>query len=212
MVRNVLTAAAAVAVSCCLMFAWSLFFDHGGVAVVDLDEIAHRLGRDAEMQQAFQGQTDRMQQALAAIQQKAVSQLEDARKHLGETPTQEEATSFLKLRQSAQVQLNQIKQQAEQKLGQHRQQLVNQFRDDAKPVAAKIARQRGFTTVVTKNDSFVFAFEEAVDITDEVAQAMLAARPAPAQPATPAQAVPASTQPAAAPAVQQVGHEEPAVK
>lgn len=213
--RNALTSVVAVLAAFGIGLGWSWFAQpRGGVAVVDLDEVAHRLGRDSEMQQSLQGQADRIQQQLAAIEQNALNQLEEVRKGLGNAPTQEATGKFLQMRSSAQQQLTQLKQKAEQQLGQHRQQIVNTFREEAKPIAAQVAKKQGFTTVVTKNDAIVFLFDSGVDITDEVVQLMSSQRKQTAAPA-PGQPVQAQPLPAAGPAspspgtsVQRVTHEE----
>lgn len=180
MKSSVVTTAAAVVASFAIGLAWSWWMAPraGGVAVVDLDEVARRLGRDEEMSQSFKGQADVLNQQLLGAQKSAVAQLEEIRKGLGQEPSAEEAKNFIRLQQSAQVQLTQLKQQAEFALNNHRQQLVNRFREDAKPIAAKVAKDRGMTTVVTRNDSVVFHVEEAVDITEDVVKLMSAEMPA----------------------------------
>lgn len=213
MARNALTIFAAVLTSCCacLAISWAMQ-PRTGVAVVDLDEVSRLLGRQSVMQQSLQTKTEEAQQKLTAIEQNAVTQLEEARRALGSTPTKEQAQKFQKLQQSASLQFNQIKQKAEQEVSGHRQQLVAQFREQARPIVSKIAKDRGFSTVMTRNEMFLFSYEQTVDITADVAKAM-AALPAP-QVAAPAAAARAPSEnpaaQAAAPAkqvVQQVKHE-----
>jgi len=212
MARYALPAAVAVIASLAVCFTWSACAGRqqpSGVAVVDLDEVARRLGRADEMNQTFQSSTGKVQQQLAEVQQRAVEQLKDMKKQLGDHPSQEETLKFNRITQQANLQFNQLKQQAETQLSRQRQQLVAQFRDDAKPVAARLAKEKGFGTVVTKNDQIVFAFDEAVDITDEVVKLMSAN--APARPATPAaQPEAPSAAPAGDSGVQQTAYEQPA--
>jgi len=213
MARNALTIAAAVLTSCCacLAISWSTQ-PRAGVAVVDLDEVSRLLGRRDIMQQSLQEKAEQTQQKLTAIEQNAVGQLEEARRALGTAPTQEQAQKFQKMKQSANLQFNQIKQKAEQEISGHRQQLVAQFRDQARPIVEKIARDHGFSAVMTRNETFLFSYEQTVDITSEVAKAM-AALPAPAaaparkaEPASAAAPVEKSTA-LAQPVVQPVKHE-----
>lgn len=201
MSRQTLTTVVAVVAAFSVGLTWSYFTSkpNGGVAVVDLDEVARKLGRDSEMVQSVKSQGDELNRRLVALQQDAVRQLQEIRAGLGDEPSPEEAQEFLRKQRNAQVNLNQIKQQAEVALGQHRQQLVSKFRQDAKPIAQKIAKEKGFTTVVTRNDSVVFSFDDAVDITSEVIALMSAE--APARPA--AKPAPKTEQsPAARPAAQ----------
>lgn len=206
MSRNALTTVVAVVAAFSVGLTWSYFTSksNGGVAVVDLDEVARKLGREAEMVQSVKNQGEQLNQRLLAIQQSAVKQLQEIRAGLGDEPTPQEAQEYLRKQRNAQVNLNTIKQQAEVALGQHRQQLISQFRQEAKPIAAKIAKEKGFTTVVTRNDSVVFSFDQGVDITDEVVALMSAqvpARPA-TKPAPKQETASRPAEPAAKPAPQ----------
>ncbi|WP_437226994.1 OmpH family outer membrane protein [Planctomicrobium sp. SH661] len=210
MARNSLTILAAVITSCCacLAITWALQ-PRTGVAVVDLDEVSRQLGRNQEMQQSIKQKTEAAQQRLEFLEKDAVAQLEEARRAIGATPSQEDSQKFQQMRQSATVQLNQLKQRAEQEVSGHRQQLVTQFRDQARPVVAQVAKKHGFGTVITRNDAFLFSFEKTVDITDEVAQLMASSAPATAAAPQP-KAAPApekAAAPAEKSAVEQVKHE-----
>jgi len=218
--KNVLTVLAAVITSCCvcLTISWATQ-PRIGVAVIDLDEVSKQLGRQATMQQSLQEKAQVAQKALAAIEQDAVTQLQEARRTLGDSPTKEQAQKFQKMQQSATLQFNQLKQKAEQEVSGHRQQLVSQFREQARPVVARVAKEHGFSTVITRNDMFLFSYEQTVDITSEVVQAMLkdsssTSTAAPAPKSAQANSWPSpsqgNAQQAAAPvksAVKQVSHE-----
>lgn len=193
MLRTGLTILAAVAASCCICLTVSRATQpRTGVAVVDLDEVSRRVGKMTEMQKSMQDLASQAQQKLTAIEQNASAQLDEARKTLEAAPSTELTQKFQRMQQSAVVQLNQLKQRAELEVSGHRQQLVNKFREDARPVVASVAKKHGFSTVVTKNETFLFSFENSVDITDEVAEQMAKASPgaapakktAPAAPAT----------------------------
>lgn len=205
--RSAVTTVVAVVAAFGTGLAWSYFTSthQGGVAIVDLDEVARRVGREQEMVDSIQTQAGALNQRLTAIQGEAVKQLNAAKANLNEDKqiTNEEAQQFVRLQRSAQVQLNQLQQQARVNLNNHRQQLVSQFRKDAQPIAAKVAKDRGFDSVVTRNDTVVFSFDNTVDITEDVIKLMSAempskpkAKPAPekseAKPATTA-AKPAET-------------------
>jgi Skp family chaperone for outer membrane proteins len=204
--RNALTVMAAVAAAFGVGLAWSWFGNpnSGRVAVVDLDAVAHRLGRDVEMKESIKAEADRLAQTVEQAKQNALNQLEEARKGLGANPPEEERNKLSLLQQLANRKLNQLGQQASTRLNQHQQLLINEFRNEAKPITERVAKERGFSTVVTKNDAFVFAHDERVDITSDVIQLMSAempsrpaARPA-AKPAQPGPAAPSSAQNATA--------------
>lgn len=203
MARNAITVCAAVVLSCCACLVVSRVTQpavSGGVAVVDLDEVSRRLGRYNEMQNSLQTKAEETKQKLTAIEQSAIKQLQEARNSLGATPDAEQAQKFQKLQKTASLQLNQIKQRAELEVSSHRQQLVQEFREQARPIAARIAKEQGFDAVMTRNDSLLFSYENTVDITDEVTKAMAAMAPA---------AATAQPQEAEEPkeTVQQVSHE-----
>lgn len=192
--RNVLTTVVAVVAAFGVGLTWSYLTSgtKGGVAIVDLDEVARRLGREAEMTQSIQSAAGALNQRLTAVQKDAEGKLKAIQADLGSDPSPEEAQQFVQQARSAQIQFNQLRQRAQQQLGNHRRQLVNQFRQDTQPIAAKVAKQKGFTTVVTRNDAFVFSFDNTVDITDDVialmsaeAPAKQASKPAPQKPSPP---------------------------
>ncbi len=196
--RNALTAVVAVVAAFSVGFGWSYYnstHSSGGVAIVDLSEVARRLGRDQEMVESIKGQATNLNQQLVNAEQSAKDQLGAMLKQIGETPTTEDSQKFANAKRSAQIQLVQFRKQAEARVGQHQQQLVAKFRDDAKPFVDKIAKERGITTVVVKNEAVVFSFDETVDITDEVVALMSVGQPVKAA----TQAIPATATPQAQP-------------
>lgn len=56
-----------------------------------------------------------------------------------------------------------------------RQALVDQFREQAKPVLREVAAARGLSIVVPKNDGLLLTIDPAVEITDDVATKMTVA-------------------------------------
>lgn len=192
-----LTTGIAVVCSFVLGLGWAWFVNGRtqGVAVVDLDEVARRLGRDEQMVESFQRHAGKLGQALLSAQQSAVSQLEEMRQNLPESPSVEQAQNFAMAKRNAQLQLDQRKKEVDLSLNQHRQQLISRFREDAKPIASRVAREKGFATVVTRNDSVVFSYDQGVDITEDVIKLMSAEAPARQPAARPAEA--ATSQPAA---------------
>ena len=202
MQRTALTTVVAVVAAFSVGLTWSWFTNRApqGVAVVDLDEVARQLGRDAEMLQSFQSQADLLSNALKQVQEKTVAQLTEYKKGLGEDISVEEARSFQKLQQAANIKFNQLRGEADRHLSAHRQQLVKKFREDAQPLARRIAQEKGFATVVTKNDSFLFSFDETVDITKDVVDLMRSEMPP----------VPATTPAPAKSEIQQASAEIPA--
>ncbi|MEM1296569.1 MAG: OmpH family outer membrane protein, partial [Verrucomicrobiota bacterium] len=72
------------------------------------------------------------------------------------------------------VQLSRAQSTAQQQLNRDEVALVQNFRNEVRPVAVKIALERGFTIVLTKNEAVLFAYDDNFDITEEVIRRMAA--------------------------------------
>jgi Skp family chaperone for outer membrane proteins len=167
----------------------------GGVAVVDLDRVANELGRSAVMLQRLQQQQNGLNQKLASVKTSFEQQISENFEKLPEEPSEEEAAKLLNMKRNANIQLASYKKQATSALGQLKNSAIAGFRAEAMPIARDAAKERGMSVVLTTNDSVVFAFDKAVDITDDVI-----ARMEKSAPKTSAVAMaPLKTTPAAAP-------------
>ena len=168
----------------------------GAVAVIDLDEIARRLGSDKQIADAVAQRQTALSQRLVDLAKSYSEQIAAQKKALPAEPAKQSDVTVASWEQQANANLNQVKQQAEADLYNHRLQLVQRFRDQIKPVARRVAQERGLSVIVTKNDSVIYDFTSTADITSAVVDELLAGSP-PA-PATPAPA-PSTTQQAAVP-------------
>jgi Skp family chaperone for outer membrane proteins len=172
----------------------------GAVAVIDLDEIARRLGSDKQISAAIAQRQNALSQQLVDLAKSYSAQIEEQKKALPQADAQQSEVTVASWQREANASLNQVKQRAAADLQNHRVQLVAKFRDQIKPVARRVAQQRGLSVIVTKNESMLFDYTAAADITDAVVDELLASAPAPIA-APPAQtSAPAPTaQQAAAP-------------
>lgn len=150
----------------------------GGVAIVDLEEVARELGRDKEMVAALQAHRGALSQQLVSAQQQVNQELTNLRAKLGPAPTQDQTRDLQSTAAKYQQQLAQMQNQATVQLNEQGKKVLNDFRDSARPVAIEVASAKGLTTVMTKDDAVVFAFDSAVDITAEVTARMKAMQPA----------------------------------
>lgn len=143
-----------------------------GVAVIDLDVIAKQLGSDKQMAQAMQHRQAKLNEQLTGLAKAYVGQLEAQRKKL----EQEEAAGvqLAQYQQQANQNLGVAKRQAQQDLTQHRGRLVKQFRDAVRPAARAIASERGYTMIVTRQDSLLFDYLPDADITQAVIERLRA--------------------------------------
>ena len=181
MTRSILTTSVAIVASFTIGLTWSYFTSSnqtGRVAVVDLDEVARRLGQDKQMTESLQSTGEKLQSGLANVQSQLEEQLRKNKANLGDQYTDEEAQQFVQNFNKSKLALSQLQQRARIQLNQSRQQLISDFRKQTQPVAAQVAKEKGFDTVVTRNDSFVFSFDNSVDITEDVVKLMSAEMPA----------------------------------
>jgi Skp family chaperone for outer membrane proteins len=149
----------------------------GAVAVIDLDEIARRLGSDQQIARAIAQRQTAFSQQVVDLAKSYNAQIQEQKAKLAAADAQQNQVTVASWEQQANAKLNQVKQQAAAELASHRQQLVNQFRDHIKPAARRVAQARGLSVIVTKNDSVVFDFTSGVDITDAVVDELLASAP-----------------------------------
>jgi Skp family chaperone for outer membrane proteins len=160
----------------------------GAVAIIDLDEIARRLGSDRQISSLIAQRQNALTKQLVELAKKYNAQIDEQKAKLAATEGQQPESfdvTVASWHQQASASLTQVKQRAEADLTSTRLQLVNQFRDRIKPAARRVAQDRGLSVIVTKNDSFVFDFVSTADITDAVVDELLAAAPATAVPAAP---------------------------
>lgn len=160
----------------------------GGVAVVDLDVVAQRVGQDVEMKQSIEQATASVNEQLKSIRdrlrreyQEEMAKANPAPVEGAETPAAPAATpaELAAIKQKYDRQFAQLDAQAREKLAQHRVGVLERFRGEVRPICEKIAAARGQSIVVTKNDAVVFAFLPQADITDDVVE-QLSARVRPA--------------------------------
>jgi Skp family chaperone for outer membrane proteins len=149
----------------------------GAVAVIDLDAIAQRLGSDKQIAEAITQRQTSLSQQLVDLAKSYSKQIEEQKKTLAQAEEQNKVT-LATWQQQASANLAKVKQQAEADLQRHRAQLIASFREEIKPAARRVAQSRGMSVIVTKNDSVLYDFSPAADITDAVVADLLAHRTA----------------------------------
>lgn len=150
----------------------------GGLAVVDLEKVASETGKSIQFKEMLQATESVLNQQLAQATNNAKSQLGEKAKELGEAPTEEQQKQFAKTRYEYATALNQLQTQAGSKFNQYKMDQVAKFRAEIKPIALEIARERGLSVVVPKNDGLLLAVDSGVDITEDVIKAYREKRPA----------------------------------
>ena len=150
----------------------------GGLAVVDLDEIATSVGantrladmvkmREVSLNQAFGKMQTELSDGIKELVDDVKSRFED------EVPT-EEARKLQKETITANAKLQQFRSQAQLDLNTYTEQLKQQFRAEVRPIAHEVAAKKGFSVVIPKNDALLLSVEPGNDITNDVILALQA--------------------------------------
>jgi Skp family chaperone for outer membrane proteins len=150
----------------------------GGLAIVDLDAVAQRLGRDIQIKDAVSKKETELNEQLNALKTKLSARFDETRQGHGTEPTDKQQAELRTLESQMNLQLAKAKQQALNTLSVHQQRLVAQFREEVKPIARAAAAERGLSIVIPKNEGLLLSFDPGVDITDRVAEKLKSQVPA----------------------------------
>jgi Skp family chaperone for outer membrane proteins len=142
----------------------------GGVAIVDLDAVAKRTGRTEKITQSVQQKEASLNEELAQLQASMRERLTQKKQELGDNPTQKQKDELAEFERQLTVQLGRAQQQGRTKLSEHQNAIVQQFREEMKPLLRQIAAEQGLSIVIPKDERLLLTFEPAVDITDQVVQ------------------------------------------
>jgi len=148
----------------------------GGVAVIDLDSIASRLGHTAEINQAIAKKKNYLNRQLAIRQKEYEDDYDRLKELYGEKPTEKETEKLKSTDRQLGIQLTEAQRNAQNELADYRQSLVNSFREEVRPVAKSVASERGFTIVITRDQHTMLSVDTSADITEAVI-ANLSSRP-----------------------------------
>jgi Skp family chaperone for outer membrane proteins len=148
---------------------------HGGLAVIDLDAVAKRLGRDEAMAAALRDRQAELNKQLALMQEDLRKQIQDHKAMAGENATPDEAQQLKRVENELNQKFLQAQRAAQENMITLKQDLVTNFREEVRPIAKEVATAQGLSTVVSKNENVVLAFEADVDITEKVTERMKAA-------------------------------------
>jgi len=165
-----------------------------GVAIIDLDEVASRLGQDVKMAEEIKARENMLNKQLMALEKSLQQQVDVKQKELGENATDEQKQQLLQMAQQANMQMKNAQMKVSKDLAQHRSDVINRFRASTKPHAEKAARAKGMGIVVTRNENVIFTHLPGVEITDDVVAQMSAATPSGQAPSAQPASQPAATQ------------------
>ena len=163
-----------IVVLSCLVFPGcdrGLSTNYGQVAVVDLDAVARKVGKDKQILQLIEQRQVTLNEQVSATQQSLIEQLNQKKSEFGEL-NEEETQQLAQMQTKANAILSSTRTQAQSNLTAFQQEVVDRFRAETKPIALEIASKKGCRVVLSKNDSVVFAFDQTIDLTDEVVAAL----------------------------------------
>ena len=141
----------------------------GAVAVIDIDEVGKRIGTWQDIAKQLKDRGGVLNEQLASLQQSAKDQIAEKEQSLGPNPHPEQKDELDTLRRNLNTQLLQARQKAQLDLQRMRATLITQLRKAVRPVAQQVATEKGYSVVVSKNETVIFAFDPSVEITTEVA-------------------------------------------
>ncbi len=142
----------------------------GGVAVLDMDEVALHMGQVEVITNNVQRREQFYDQELAKLKQDYRDQVSREQANLGVQP---DSAQIAQLRQQLDTQFQGEVRGARGAVQTYQTQMVNEFRDLVRPIAQQVATDQGLSIVISKND-LLFTFDDSVDITDEVIERLKA--------------------------------------
>jgi Skp family chaperone for outer membrane proteins len=154
----------------------------GGVAIVDLDEVARQLGTDVALLKEINDGQASLNQQLKTFQASLQEKYRQKAQELAARPVGDVSNPEAQKQQLSQwerelnLQLNEAQRTAQKELTDYRQRLIQRFRDEVVPAAQEVADQRGLGVVLTKNDTVLLAFDDAHNITSAVVVKLRARR------------------------------------
>jgi Skp family chaperone for outer membrane proteins len=146
------------------------------IAIMDLAVIAEATGQDEFIRAEAEATRNALAAQLQQFAQVLDQQLTEEAEKAGANPSPEDLQRLQQLNAQARTQMNDAQTQAQTQAAQIEQQLVTEFRDAISPLAEEIAKSQGASAVLAV-DAYMFWFDPAIDITDEVIAAWRA-RPA----------------------------------
>ena len=142
------------------------------IAVVDVDAVAHALGRDVSMREQLTSASEELSSEVRGLAQELKDNFEAERQRIGDNPTQEQREQLARLGLEAQARVQQSQTAAQRKAQELQVQLARQIQDEVRPVAGEVARERGAALVLSA--TFVLWAEATTDITAAVIERMKA--------------------------------------
>ena len=138
------------------------------IGILDLGKISDETGNAEKIKSELQKIKTRLQQDLQSVQMNLQKNFQENQTKIGKTPTDEQRAQLGKMLAEAQQKLKMAQSSAATELKNKQEELVIQLRDTVRPVANKIAQQRGMSIIMIRNDNLILGFDKKADITDAI--------------------------------------------
>ena len=158
-----------------LTFTLPAMAQKGGVAILDIDEVARQLGVEEKVRVDLLNMQTNLNADLQRTQTTMQNQMAGVEKAAGETPTEEQKRQIMATNQQLNEEFARIKGQAQQTLAQERVRMINEFRIRLEPIALQAAQAHGLEVVLMKVTPPVFTYAAAVDVTQATVKLALEA-------------------------------------
>jgi Skp family chaperone for outer membrane proteins len=148
-----------------LAFAFPAAAQKGGVAVLDIDEVAKQLGVEEKVRVDLLTMQNNLNADLKRTQETMQKQMAGVEEAAGENPTEDRKREVVATNQQLNEEFNRLKAQAQNTLAQERVRMINEFRVRLEPIALKAAQEVGLEVVLMKVTPPVFTYASGVEIT-----------------------------------------------
>lgn len=149
--------------------------EKGGVAVLDIDDVARQLGVEEKVRVDLLNMQNNLNADLKRTQETMQKQMAGVEEAAGASPTEEQKRQIVATNQQLNEEFNRLKAQAQNTLAQERVRMINDFRVRLEPIALKAAQEIGLEVVLMKVTPPVFTYANTVDITQATAKLALEA-------------------------------------
>ena len=143
-----------------------------GILVVDSHQVYKDLGRDLADLQTRQQEKTRLETQLKNVQSQITEEMGAKKTEFGENPTEEQLEILTAMERDAAVRMQGEIAKSQQSMTKLEMQLRQQFRNDMKPVADKIAAERGASLVLIASPDVILSVDQSAFITDAVVRGM----------------------------------------
>lgn len=142
-----------------------------GVAVIDLDAVAKDLGVLDYIANTLANKRFDLSKTLSSTQQSLQGQFNKALADAGKNPSEDAKKKLITTNQELQTQFRKQEVQVNQEFQILRQKLINDFRNELKPIALDVAKKKKLDVILNTVMPPVYAFGPAADITKDVTAA-----------------------------------------